>query len=94
MLHRRPSAGVTIQPMLPRLLLAVLIVANLGYWMWSRGDDPAAQEREPHRLQQQVRPEVLQLGRPGAPDAPPPAPAPPAPTPPAQAAPAEPAETP
>lgn len=83
--------------MLPRLLLAVLIVANLGYWMWSRGDDPAAQEREPHRLQQQVRPEVLQLGRPGAPDAAP-APAPaapaPAPTPPAQAAPAEPAETP
>ncbi|WP_399685841.1 sporulation protein [Xenophilus sp.] len=72
--------------MLLRLLLAVLVLANLGYWWWSRGDDPAAQEREPHRLQQQVRPEVLQLGRPGAPDAPAAAPEA-APAPPAPAAP-------
>lgn len=73
--------------MLLRLLLAVLVLANLGYWWWSRGDDPAAQEREPHRLQQQVRPEVLQLGRPGAPDVP----APPAPAAAPEAAPAPPA---
>jgi hypothetical protein len=51
-----------------RVLALVLVVANLGYFAWSRGAfsvfglQPARfSESEPHRVQQQVRPELLQI---------------------------------
>jgi len=48
--------------MVLRLLLAALVVANIGYFLWSRLDAADANaEREPQRLTQQIRPELLQL---------------------------------
>jgi len=51
-----------------RLLVAALLLANIGYWLWSRGDlagfalAPASlNEREPQRLARQVHPEWLQV---------------------------------
>jgi len=51
-----------------RLVLAVLLIANAGYWLWSRGDlagfglAPASLgEREPQRLARQVHPEWIQI---------------------------------
>jgi hypothetical protein len=51
-----------------RLVLAVLLLANAGYWLWSRGDlagfglAPASlSEREPQRLARQVHPEWIQI---------------------------------
>lgn len=51
-----------------RLLVIVLIVANLGYFAWSQGAlapfgaQPARLgEREPERLRQQVRPQALEI---------------------------------
>lgn len=54
-----------------RFLFIALVVANLGYFVWARGDaDGAARgDREPHRLTQQVRPQLLQIREPGAPAA-------------------------
>ena len=49
-----------------RLALIVLVLANVGYWLWARGDlagfglMPAGiTEREPQRLSRQVHPEWL-----------------------------------
>jgi len=49
-------------------VLMALLAANLGYWLWSRGDlagfglTPAGfNEREPQRLARQVHPEWLQI---------------------------------
>lgn len=44
-------------------LLAVLLLANLGYFFWSRADAQArdAAQREPQRLQQQIHPEWVQV---------------------------------
>ncbi|WP_295987086.1 sporulation protein [uncultured Variovorax sp.] len=63
-----------------RLLLAVLLLANGGYFLWTRGDlagfglAPAAlAEREPQRMARQIRPEWLQIRKDAAK---PPAPAP------------------
>jgi hypothetical protein len=60
-----------------RLVLAVLVLANIGYWLWSRGDlagfglAPASlDEREPHRLARQVHPEWLQIRKDGGSAAP------------------------
>lgn len=54
--------------MMLRLIVAVLLIANLGYFAWTRGGlavfgtEPARfSETEPQRLQQQVRPEMLQV---------------------------------
>jgi len=54
--------------MILRLLVVVLVVANLGYYAWTRGGlavfgtEPARfSEREPQRLTQQVRPQMLQI---------------------------------
>jgi len=54
--------------MILRLIVAVLLIANLGYFAWTRGGlavfgtEPARfSETEPQRLQQQVRPEMLQI---------------------------------
>ncbi len=53
-----------------RLLVAILLLANLGYWAWSQGwlraygMGPALQS-EPHHLQQQVKPDALRLLSPG-----------------------------
>lgn len=51
-----------------RALFALLVLANLGYFLWARGDLAAfgsvpesMTQREPHRLAQQVRPEALKL---------------------------------
>jgi hypothetical protein len=51
-----------------RGLALLLIVANLGYYAWSRGafamfgTQPAGfSEREPQRLRQQVRPQALEI---------------------------------
>jgi hypothetical protein len=49
-----------------RLLVVVLLVANLGYWAWSQGIllaygiGPKLQS-EPHHLQQQVKPDALRV---------------------------------
>lgn len=75
--------------MVLRLLLAALVVANIGYWLWSRGASTESADREPQRLTQQIRPELLELRRTPSPAASPapaagsatPAPAPSAPTP-------------
>ncbi|MDL9999093.1 sporulation protein [Variovorax sp. J22P240] len=54
--------------MMLRLLVVVLLLANLGYFAWTRGGlavfgtEPARfSEREPQRLTQQVRPQMLQI---------------------------------
>jgi len=51
-----------------RGIVILLLVANLGYFAWTRGAlalfgaEPARfSETEPQRLQQQVRPEMLQI---------------------------------
>ena len=51
-----------------RVVAVVLVLANLGYFAWSQGAfsvfglQPARfSESEPHRVQQQVRPELLQI---------------------------------
>lgn len=49
--------------MVLRLLLAALVVANIGYWLWSRGASTESADREPQRLTQQIRPELLELRR-------------------------------
>jgi hypothetical protein len=75
--------------MVLRLLLAALVVANVGYWLWSRGASTESADREPQRLGQQIRPELLEVRRAPSAAASPaaaagsatPAPAPSAPTP-------------
>lgn len=54
--------------MILRLVVVALLVANLGYFAWTRGAfalfgaEPARfSETEPQRLQQQVRPQMLQI---------------------------------
>lgn len=54
-------------PML-RVVVIALVLANLGYFAWTRGAlavigaQPARfGETEPQRLQQQIRPELLQI---------------------------------
>jgi len=55
-----------------RALVVLLIVANLGFWAWTQGwlDDVvgvrAGGDREPERLAQQVRPEVVRILTPQA----------------------------
>jgi hypothetical protein len=51
-----------------RGVVILLLVANLGYFAWTRGalallgTEPARfSETEPQRLKQQVRPEMLQI---------------------------------
>ncbi|MET3178231.1 UNVERIFIED_ORG: hypothetical protein ABIC43_001385 [Variovorax guangxiensis] len=51
-----------------RLLLIVLLLANAGYFLWTRGDlagfglAPAGlSEREPQRMARQIHPELLQI---------------------------------
>jgi alanine racemase len=53
-----------------RILVVVLLLGNLGYFAWTRGGlavfglTPARfSETEPERLRQQVRPQLLQLGK-------------------------------
>ena len=83
-----------------RIALLILLLANAGYFAWSQGALTSLgwapqQHNEPERLQQQLRPEALQLKPPAAvanaPVASAPAPAAPAPaeTPPAQDGPAQ-----
>lgn len=83
-----------------RIALFILLLANAGYFAWSQGALTSLgwapqQHNEPERLQQQLRPEALQLKPPAAvanaPVASAPAPAAPAPaeTPPAQDGPAQ-----
>ncbi|MDQ7958439.1 MAG: hypothetical protein REJ24_14325 [Rhodocyclaceae bacterium] len=78
--------------MVLRLLIAALVVANIGYWLWSRGASTESADREPQRLSQQIRPQLLELRRTPSATPPPaspasaagsatPAPAPSAPTP-------------
>ena len=54
--------------MMLRLLVVLLIVANVGYYAWSQGAlalfgmQPARfSEREAQRLQQQVRPQMMEI---------------------------------
>ncbi|MDA7418562.1 sporulation protein [Xenophilus arseniciresistens] len=49
--------------MMLRAVFAVLVLANLGYFLWSRADASARQaaEREPQRLSQQIQPQWLQV---------------------------------
>lgn len=51
-----------------RVVAILLVLANLAYFAWSRGAfsafglQPARfSESEPHRIEQQVRPELLQI---------------------------------
>ena len=46
-----------------RLLIAALVVANIGYWLWSLGASTEVADREPQRLGQQIRPELVELRR-------------------------------
>jgi len=55
-----------------RFVLVALLLANAGYWLWSRGDlagfglAPASlNEREPQRLARQVHPDWLQIRKDG-----------------------------
>jgi hypothetical protein len=55
-----------------RLVLIALLLANAGYWLWSRGDlagfglAPASlNEREPQRLARQIHPDWLQIRKDG-----------------------------
>lgn len=65
-----------------RLLVLVLLLANLGYYAWTAGHLQALVSRpptprEPERLQRQVRPEIVQIETaPASPRAPAPAAAP------------------
>lgn len=49
-----------------RIVFALLLAANLGYYLWSHGQlaglglEPAA-DAEPQRLERQIRPEALQI---------------------------------
>ncbi|RYF82107.1 MAG: sporulation protein [Comamonadaceae bacterium] len=56
--------------MILRALFVVLVLANVGYFLWSRADDSARQaaQREPQRLTQQIQPQWLQV-QPQAPSA-------------------------
>ncbi|AOG24957.1 SPOR domain-containing protein [Acidovorax sp. RAC01] len=72
-----------------RLAVAALLLANAGYYAWTQGflaqfGLAPEEQSEPQRMNQQIRPETLQILRvnPSKPSAPPPAPAaaPPAPT--------------
>lgn len=52
-----------------RLLVLVLLLANVGYYAWTQGYlvgivSAPPHQREPERLQQQVRPEAIRLGAP------------------------------
>lgn len=81
-----------------RIALLILLLANAGYYAWSQGALASLgwapeQHREPERLQQQLRPETLQLKLPTAAQAEAPAAAP-APAPAVAHAPAEPAPAP
>ena len=54
-----------------RIALLILLLANAGYFAWSQGALSSLgwapeQHREPERLQQQLRPETLQLQLPAA----------------------------
>jgi hypothetical protein len=56
-----------------RLLTLLVIMANLGYFAWSQGGlaifgmQPARfSEREPQRLEQQVRPQALEIRKVGS----------------------------
>ncbi|HWH80737.1 MAG TPA: SPOR domain-containing protein, partial [Burkholderiaceae bacterium] len=54
-----------------RALIALLLLANLGYFAWSQGwldaiGLRASGDREPERLQRQVRPELVRILPPGA----------------------------
>jgi hypothetical protein len=56
-----------------KTLVLVLLVANVGFYAWSRGwiDGGAANgQREPERLAKQVRPESIRILPPGSVDAP------------------------
>ena len=80
-----------------RIALLILLLANAGYFAWSQGALASLgwapeQHREPERLQQQLRPETLQLKLPAAAQAEAAAVAQ-APAPAAAQAPAEPAPT-
>ena len=49
-----------------RLLVLALLLANIGYFVWSQGLLAAyglapARQAEPERLAQQIRPEAMQL---------------------------------
>ncbi|QKV51503.1 SPOR domain-containing protein [Comamonas antarctica] len=83
-----------------RIALLILLLANAGYFAWSQGALASLgwapeQHREPERLQQQLRPETLQLKLPAAAQAEAPAAAQaPAPAPAVAEAPAEPAPAP
>ena len=53
-----------------RALVVILVVANLLYFAWARGGlamfgfVPARlSQREPERLMQQIRPQLLQIGK-------------------------------
>ena len=63
--------------MLLRTLVLLLLVANVGYFAWTRGGlamfgtTPARfSETEPERLAQQLRPQLLQIRKDEAPAAP------------------------
>jgi hypothetical protein len=62
-----------------RLLVALLVLANLLFWVWARGwlapmwPPPRYAEREPERVQAQLHPERVQVLVPAAPVAPVPA---------------------
>jgi hypothetical protein len=65
-----------------RLAVAALLLANAGYYAWTQGflgqfGLAPEEQSEPQRMDQQIRPETLQILRvnPGKPSAPPPAPA-------------------
>lgn len=52
-----------------RLLVLLLLLANVGFYAWSQGTLLGVlpwppDTREPHRLQQQVRPEAVRLAGP------------------------------
>ncbi len=49
-----------------RFILIALVVANLGYFVVSRGEANGPGEREPQRLAQQIRPQMLQIRKPDA----------------------------
>lgn len=64
-----------------RFLVLVLLLANAGYYAWSQGlvrdwGLAPASQAEPQRLEQQIQPEALRVGRGKNPPAPPPAPVP------------------
>ena len=65
-----------------RLAVAALLLANAGYYAWTQGflgqfGLAPEEQSEPQRMDQQIRPETLQILRvnPSKPSAPPPAPA-------------------